>query len=83
MKRYLISTVVIFTALAVTWPTLGQREGGEGREGQRRFQGLSEEEREKVRAQMRERFGDRGPMFGREEQLKMIEAIEEQLAKLK
>jgi len=83
MKRYLILTVVILMALAVTWPALGQREGTEGREGQRRFQDLSEQEREKLRAQMRERFGDRGPMLGREEQLKMIEAIEEQLAKLK
>lgn len=98
MKRYLILTVVIFMALAVTWPALGQREGREGREGQRQFQGLSEEERaklkekwqqmsdeekEKFKAQMQERFAGRGPMFGREEQLKAIEAIEEQLAKLK
>jgi len=83
MKRYLILTVVILMALAVTWPALGQREDRESREGQRRFQGLSEEEKEKVRAQMRERFGDKGPMLGREEQLKMIEAIEEQMAKLK
>ncbi|MFB0524833.1 MAG: redoxin domain-containing protein, partial [Phycisphaerae bacterium] len=48
-----------------------------------RFQSMSEEEKEKFRAQMGERFGRRGPMFGREEQLKMIEAIEEQLANLK
>lgn len=96
MKRYLILTVVILMALALAWPALGQREG---REGQNRFQELSaeeranlrrerlqnmsEEEREKFKAQMREQFGDRGPLFGRQEQLKIIEAIEEQLAKLK
>lgn len=48
-----------------------------------RWQNMSEEEREKLRAQMRERFpsGRRG--LGREEQLKAIKAIEAQLAKLK
>ena len=74
------------------------RRGREGGEGQRRFQDMSEEERASLRerfqnmsaeerqkfiAQMRERSAARGPMFGREEQLKAIEAIEEQLAKLK
>ena len=48
-----------------------------------RMQNMSEEERQQLRAQMRERFRSRRPMFGREEQLKVIEAIEEQLVKLK
>jgi len=48
-----------------------------------RFQNMSEEEREKARAQMRERFGGRGRRLGREDQLKAIEAVEKQLAKLK
>jgi len=102
MKRYLILTVIVLMVLAVAWPVLAQREGTEGgrsrREDQGRFQGMSEEERAKMKekwqsmseeekekfgAQMRGRFGSRGPMLGREAQLKAIEAIEKQLAELK
>ena len=87
MKKYLISTVVIVMALVVAWPVLGQREGGEAREGRRRFQdmseeerarmrerfqNMSEEEREKFRAEMREKLGSRPPFVGREEQLKAV-----------
>lgn len=102
MKQYIIPTVIVLMVLAVAWPVLAQREGTEEgrtrREGQERFQGLSQEERakmkerfqsmseeekEKLRAQMRERFAGRGPILGREEQLKAIEEIEKQLAELK
>jgi len=98
MKKCLISIGVVLVALAVAWPVLGQREGGQGREGQRRFQDMSEEERAKLRerfqnmseaereqfrAQMRERFGSRGPRMSREEQLKAIKVIEQEVAKLK
>jgi len=55
----------------------------EMRQRRERFQNMSEEEKEKSRAEMRERFGARGRGIGREEQLKAIEAIEEQIAKLK
>jgi len=48
-----------------------------------RFQNMSEEEREKFRAQMRERFGGRRGRLSREDQLKAIKAIQAQLAKLK
>jgi hypothetical protein len=48
-----------------------------------KWQNMSEEEREKARAQMRQRFGGRGRRLGREDQLKAIEAVEKQLAKLK
>ncbi len=48
-----------------------------------RWQNMSEEEREKFRAQMRERFGSGRRGLGREDQLKAIKAIEAQLAKLK
>jgi len=48
-----------------------------------KWQNMSEEEREKARAQMRERFGGRGQRMGREDQLKAIEDVEKQLAKLK
>ena len=74
------------------------RRPAEGREGRGRagalsaeertsmrekFQNMSEEEREKFRAQMRERFGSGRRGLGREDQLKAIKAIEAQLAKLK
>jgi len=57
----------------------------EERAGMReRLQNMSEEEREKFRAQMRERFGSGGRRgLGREDQLKAIKAIQAQLAKLK
>ena len=98
MKKCLISIGVALVVLAVAWPVLAQREDRQGREGQRRFQdmseeerakmrerwqNMSEEEREKLRAQMRERSGSRGPRMGREEQLKAIKVIEQQVAKLK
>jgi hypothetical protein len=101
MRRYLIPTVVILFALMLAWPVLGQREGrgaGQGRAGQGRMQGFSEEERartrerwqnmsaeerEQFRAQMRERFASRVPRMNSEEQLKAIQTIEEQLAKFK
>jgi peroxiredoxin len=44
---------------------------------------MSEEDREKLRARMRERFESRPAPMGREEQLAAIKDIEEQLAKLK
>ena len=48
-----------------------------------RWENMSEEERQKAMAQMRERFGGRGRRMGREDQLKAIEAVQEQVAKLK
>ncbi len=98
MKRYLITTAVVLMILAIAWPVLAQREGREGREGQRRFQDMSEEERAKLKerfqnmseeerqkylAERRGGFAGRGPMLGREAQLKAIEEIEKQLANLK
>jgi peroxiredoxin len=71
---------------------------GIGREGAGPFEGLSpdekarirekweqmsDEEREKFRTQMRERIGTRRPLLGREEQLKIVAVIEQQVAKLK
>ena len=55
----------------------------EMRQRRERFENMSEEEREKFRAEMQQRFGGARPGTGREEQLKAIEAIEEQVAKLK
>ncbi len=55
----------------------------EMRQRRERFENMSEEEREKFRAEMRERFGGGRIGTGRQEQLKAIEAIEEQVAKLK
>ncbi|UCG59428.1 MAG: hypothetical protein JSU70_07925 [Phycisphaerales bacterium] len=99
MKKYLITVSLALGVLVVAWTAFGQEEGGSARRrgggpGQNvsaeerakmreRFQNMSEEEREKFRAQMRERFGSRRPPMGREDQLKSIKAIEEQLAKMK
>lgn len=52
----------------------------EMRQMRERYQTMSEAEKEKFRAEMQQRFGGR---LGREEQLKAVEAIEEQVAKLK
>ncbi len=99
MKRYLIPTIAVLLVLAVTLVAFGQQErrgGGRAAEGRRniseeerakmreRYQNMSEADREKFRAQMRERFSSgRGGFIGREDQQKAIKAIEEQLAKLK
>jgi peroxiredoxin len=48
-----------------------------------KFDQMSEEEKAKFRAQMREKFGAGRAFLGREEQLKVVAAVEEQLAKLK
>ncbi len=86
MKRYLIPIVAVLVILAVTLVAFGQAEDrARQRESMReRFQNMSEEEREKFRAEMRERgsFG-RGGFMGPEDQQKAIKAIEGQLAKLK
>ena len=55
----------------------------EMRERRERFQDMSEEEKEKFRAEMRKRMGPMPPRLGREEQLKAIEVIQKQAAKLK
>ena len=96
MKRYLIPIVAVVVVLAVAWAAFAQQERGGGRRNisaeerakmRERFQNMSEDEREKLRAQMRARGG--GFIFGRggfmspEEQQKAIKAIEGQLAKLK
>ncbi len=88
MKRYLIPIVAVVVVLVVAWTAFGQaEERARQRESMRqRFQNMSEEEREKFRAQMRERGGfGRGGFMGREGQgqLEAIKAIEAQLAKLK
>jgi len=84
MKKYLILTVIALVVLAASWAAFAQREGSEGARSRspeertrmrERWQNMSEEERENFRAQMLERW--------REGQIKPIEAIEEQIAKLK
>ncbi len=112
MKRYLISMVAVLVVLAVAWGAFAQDEEtpaqrvqqqresmrqrfenmseaerekfrAEMRQRRERFENMSEEEREKFRAEMRQRFGGGRIGTGRQEQLKAIEAIEEQVAKLK
>jgi hypothetical protein len=66
----------------------GQREAQsiaaeEKNKPQKERQSMSEEERQKLRDKMRERAAGRSLMSGRQMQLKVIESIEQQLAKLK
>jgi hypothetical protein len=66
----------------------GQREASsiaakEKNKPQKEKQSMSEEERQKLRDKMRERAVGRSLMSGRQMQLKVIENIEQQLAKLK
>lgn len=66
------------------WRDMSEEERAKLRDEMRqKWENMSEEEREKARGQMRERFGGRGQRLGREDQLKAIEAVEEQVAKLK
>jgi peroxiredoxin len=104
MNRHIVSIVVVLAVLMVTWTAFGQNTESarqaeqwqnmsekekekfraEMRQRRQRWENMSEAEREEARAQMRPRsggFGGRG--IGREEQLKMVKAIEDQLAKLK
>jgi len=78
MKRYLVSAVVTLMVLAAAWTVFGQDEPTETAKMKGKWQRMSEEERENFRTQSGGRFGSR-----REEQLKAIKEIEEQLAKLK
>ena len=109
MKRYLILIVAVMVVLATVSKALAQDEDtsaqrvqrqrenmkqrlqnmseaerekflAEMRQRRERFQNMSEAEKEKFRAEMQKRFGGR---FGRQEQLKAVEVIEEQVAKLK
>ncbi len=86
MKRSLIPTITILLVFAVTWAAFGQADERARRreEMRQRFQNMSEEEREKFRAEMRQRGGfRRGGFMNPEVQEQAIKTIEEQLAKLK
>ena len=94
MKRCII-TVVLVAMICGTAPAQETRRGPEGGQGfqnlsaedrarfREKWQNMSEAEREKFRAEMRQRFGSGRRGLGREEQLKAIAAIEEHVAKLK
>jgi hypothetical protein len=86
MKRYLIPTVAVLLVLVVAWTAFGQTEERARQRGniRERFQNMSEEERAKFRAEMRERGGPRGGgLMGGQGQEEAIKTIETQLAKLK
>ena len=84
MKKHLITIVAVLAVLAVVLVSFGQaQDRASQREAMReRFQNMSEEERAKFRETMRSR-GIRSSRMSREDRLKAIKAIEEQVAKLK
>jgi hypothetical protein len=86
MKKLVISSILVPAVLIFCWSAFGQPEEGAGQRERfesmrQRWENMSEEEREKARAEVRERAASRG--LGREGQLKAIALIEEQVAKLK
>jgi hypothetical protein len=86
MKRYAIPIVVVLAVLAVTWSAFAQAEdrARQREEMRERFQNMTEAEREKYRAEMRQRGGGtRRARVSREDQQKAIKAIEEALVKVK
>lgn len=95
MKKHTIPLVTVLAVLTVSLAAFGQEGGRQGfqdlseaererlREARERFDTMSPEEREKFRAEMRERFGSRRQTLGREQQLEVIAAVQEQLTKLK
>lgn len=88
MKRYIIPIGAVLVVLLVVCSSFGQEQEGTGQReniGQKeKLQNMSEQERSQLMAQVRQKSGSSptGPV-GREEQLKAIAAIQEQLGKLK
>ena len=83
MKKYLIPIVVVLAILAVVMVSYSraQDQNTQRQNMRQRFQNMSEEERARFREQMRARgFGAR---LSREDQEKAVQAIEEQVTKLK
>jgi peroxiredoxin len=65
--------------MRIKWPSMSEEEKEKFRaEMREKWEGMPEQEREKLRGRTRDRFGSR-----REDQLKAIQTIEEQLVKLK
>jgi hypothetical protein len=86
MKKFIISSVLVSVILFFSLPAFAQPAGGDEQKEQiggmrQRWDNMSAEEKEKARAEMRNRATSRG--LGREGQLKAVAAIEEQVAKLK
>jgi peroxiredoxin len=60
MKKHMVSIVIVLTVLMTAWPAVGQDQQGAGRQERlqdvrERWQNMSEQEREKFRAEMRQR----------------------------
>ncbi len=85
MKRYVILIGIVLTFLLVGWAAFGQekekpRQTGISRQS---LMNMSEEQRRQYQAQMRQRRGSSNFRTDQGEQLKAIEAIQEQLVKYK
>jgi hypothetical protein len=86
MKRCIIAVATVLVVLVVAWTAFAQAEerATQRQSMRQRFENMSEAEREKFRAEMRERGGfGRGGFVRPEEQQEAIKAIEAELAKLK
>jgi len=84
MKRYIIPIGAVVVVLLVVWSAFGQERNGRGENIKQTLQNMTEEERNQLMAQVRQKSGSSPTEpVGREEQLKAIAAIQEQLGKLK
>jgi len=85
MKRYFIPISIVLAILFVGLKAFGQAQEKTRQSGitRRDMQSLSPEERKKVLTQMRQRRGSSNFRTDQPEQLKALEAIQEQLTKFK
>ena len=86
MKKYAIPAVIVLAVLAIGLSAFAQAQQRDSQRGnmRERIQNMSEEERAKLREQMRARGGGaRRARMSPEDQQKAIKAIEAQLVKLK
>ncbi len=88
MKRYIIPIGAVLVVMLVVWSAFGQEQEWTGQReniGQKeKLQNMSEEEKNQLMAKVRVKSGSSPTgTGGREEQLKAIAAIQEQLEKLK
>lgn len=85
MKRYVIPIGIVFAFLLISWAAFGQEQQTQRQPGitRRDLQNMSPEQRRQLINQMRQRRGSSSLRTDQPEQIKAIDAIQEQLVKYK
>ena len=85
MKRYVIPIFIVLTILLVGWAAFGQERERTRQSGitRRDIENMSPEDRKRVLTQMRQQRGSSSFRTDQPDQLKAIDAIQEQLIKFK